>query len=208
MSEKLSIHRALSEMKLIDSKINTALETIEPTGAMQTGKLVNNHYQKADFEKDAKAKFQRIQDLITRKNIIKKAIVQKNAEVQVKIGNKTMSIADAISFKAIVDIKQKLIDTLKSKNNKTKSTIERYNTQVDASALNIAGKAMENSNIKIGDKDAAYIIDPYVKTHEIHLVDPLKVEKTIETLQNELEEFVAEVDAVLSEANALNKIEI
>ena len=49
---------------------------------------------------------------------------------------------------------------------------------------------------------------PFVKRNEFHLVDPLKIEETIEKLQIEVDEFEVEVDAVLSEINALTEIEI
>ena len=40
------------------------------------------------------------------------------------------------------------------------------------------------------------------------MLDPLNLEKKIKTLQNSLDEFNEEVDAVLSESNATTFIEI
>lgn len=81
----MTIHRALAELKLIDSKIEKAISIIEPTGVMQTNKLVNNFYKKEDFEKEAKAKYQSVIDLIERKNKIKSAIVIANGITEVEI---------------------------------------------------------------------------------------------------------------------------
>ena len=73
---QMTIHRALAELKLIDSRIEKAIESINPTGLMQAGGLVDKRFTKEDFETEAKAKFQSVTDLIDRKNKIKGAIVQ------------------------------------------------------------------------------------------------------------------------------------
>lgn len=55
-TQKMTIHRALAELKLIDSKIQKAINDINPTGLMQKDKLVNNLYEKSKFDDDAKSK--------------------------------------------------------------------------------------------------------------------------------------------------------
>ena len=55
---KMTIHRALAELKLIDSRIEKAINIVEPTGLMQLGKLVNGFYSKDEFEKEVKSKYQ------------------------------------------------------------------------------------------------------------------------------------------------------
>ena len=69
------------------------------------------------------------------------------------------------------------------------------------------GKQGDDS-VKPNDEDVKNIVEPFVKRNEFHLVDPLKIEETIEQLQIEVDEFEVEVDAVLSEINALTEIEI
>jgi len=208
---KMTIHRALSELKLIDARIEKAINVIEPTGLMQVDKPVNGFYTKEDFEGDVKAKYQSVTDLIDRKNAIKSAIVKANGITTVDVGEKTMTIADAINFKAVIVVKTNLIDRLTKKHNATKAKFTQENDRV----YNVA---LENAKIMIGkqgddrvkpnDEDVKNIIEPFVKRNEFHLVDPLKVEDLIENLQNEVDEFESEVDAVLSEINAITVIEI
>lgn len=206
----MTIHRALAELKLIDSKIEKAISVIEPTGTMQANKPVNGFYKKDDFEAEAKAKFQSVVDLIERKNKIKSAIVTANGITQVEISGVKMTIADAINFKSVVDFKKNLIATLLKKHNAVKSKFTVENEKVNNVAL-------ENAKIMIGkqgddrvkptDEDVKNIVDPFVKRNEFHLVDPLKVEELTEKLQNEVNNFEVEVDAVLSEINAITVIE-
>ncbi len=71
--ETMTIHRALAELKLIDSRIEKSINAIVCSGIYQKDKLVNNYYTKNDFKKDARSKHQSVTDLIDRKNKIKSA---------------------------------------------------------------------------------------------------------------------------------------
>ncbi len=205
---KMTIHRALSELKLIDARIEKAIAAIEPTGITQKDKLVNQFYKKEDFEKEAKAKFQSVNDLIERKNKIKSAIVKANGITQVEINGEKMTIADAINFKQIIGFKKNLITTLEQKHQKAKATAEQKNKEVEDNALRLAEAALQKDNVKINDGDAVAITEPYLTRNLFHLVDPLKVEELVEKLQTEVNDFESEVDAVLSEINAVTVIEI
>jgi len=208
---KMTIHRALSELKLIDAKIEKAVNLVEPTGLMRLGKPVNGFHSKDDFEKDVRAKYQSVTDLINRKNTIKSAIVKANGITNVKIGNKKMTIADAINFKTVIAVKKTLINELMKKHKSVIATFTQENEKVSDVAL-------ENAKIMIGkqgddrvnptDEDVKNIVEPFVKRNEFHLVDPLNVDKLTEKLQLEVDEFETEVDAVLSEINAITIIEI
>lgn len=208
--EKMTIHRALAELKLIDNKIEKAIKNIQPTGIVQKDRLVNNLYQKEVFEKEAKSKYQSVNDLITRKNKIKCAIVKKNGETKVTIADKEMTIADAINYKTIVDFKKMLIKELSGKHEGVKTKFEVNNEEVNKVAL-------ENAQIMLGrqgdekvkptDEDVKKIIQPFIKRNEYHMVDPLGVEKVIEDTEKEVIDFETEVDAALSEINATTLIE-
>jgi hypothetical protein len=206
--DKMSIHRALSELKMIDARIEKAILAIEPTGVTQKDKLVNQFYKREDFEKEAKSKLQSVNDLIERKNKIKSAIVKANSVTLVEINGNKMTIADAINFKHVIEFKKKLISTLEHKHRNAKATVERNNKQVTDNALKLAEAALQKDNVKIGDNDAVAITEPYLDKNQYHIVDPLDVDKLVETLQIEVSNFECEVDAVLSEINAITNIEI
>lgn len=207
----MTIHRALSELKLIDARIEKAINVVEPTGLMQADKPVNGFYEKNEFEKDVKAKYQSVTDLIERKNAIKSAIVKANGTTNVKVGEREMTIADAINFKTVIVVKRSLINRLTQRHNAVKAKFTQENEKINNVAL-------ENAKIMIGkqgddrvkpkDEDVKNIVEPFVKRNEYHLVDPLNIEELVEALQKEVDEFEAEVDAVLSEINAITVINI
>lgn len=208
---KMTIHRALAELKLIDSRIEKGISQIIPTGIAHEGKLVNGIYPKEEFEKNVKAKYQSVTDLIGRKNSIKSAIVKANGITEVKIGEKTMTIADAINFKTVIAVKKNLIEQMTKQHNSVKSKLTIENEKVHEIALQNAkimlGRQTEQ-NVNPTDEDVKNIMDPFIKRNELHLVDPLGVEKAIEVLQIEVDDFELEVDAALSEINATTFIEI
>ena len=153
MSEKMTIHRALAELKLIDSRIEKGIKTIIPTGTMQKGKLVSGLYTKEDFEENAKSKYQSVIDLIERKGKIKSAIVKANSTTTVNIGGVEMTIADTINFKMSIGLKKQLILDLVSKHNKAKENVEKNNAIVEENALKLAAAALSKDNVKLGDND-------------------------------------------------------
>jgi hypothetical protein len=172
---------------------------------------VNGFHEKETFEKEAKSKLQSVTDLIERKNKIKSAIVEANGKTKVEIGGNKMTIADAINFKSLIVFKKNLISELTKKHNQVKGRFTTENEKVNNVALENAkimlGKQGDDK-VKPTDDDVKAIIEPFVKRNEVHLVDPLKAEELILKMQNEVDEFELEVDAVLSEVNAITIIEI
>lgn len=206
--ERMTIHRALSELKLIGSKIEKQTDEIIPSGIMQKDKLVNSVYKKEDFEAKALRGFQSVVDLIDRRNKIKSAIVKANGATQVMIGGEIMLIADAINLKAIIGLKKNLIASLTKKHNSAKAGLEQNNAKIDANALQLASVALGKQNVKVADDEVQRVIGPYLESNKYILVDPLEVEKKIEEMAKKIADFEAEVDAVLSEINAVTFIEI
>ena len=89
-----------------------------------------------------------------------------------------------------------------------KAKIENNNYNIDENARKLAEATLGKDNVKINKGDADAIINPYMENNKFHLVDPLETEKLIEKLQSEVDKFEMEVDATLSEVNALTIIEI
>ena len=205
--EKVTIHRALSELKVIGQRIEKGIEAIQPSGIMQKGKLVNGLSQQEYFEKNAKTAYQSVLDLIKRRNAIKSAIVKANSETTVKIAGKTMTIADAINLKAVIGFQKKLIEVTRKKHAISKLNLEKNNAQIDAQALKLAEVALGKQGIKINDDDVEKVVGPYLAGNAFHLVDPIGIDAANEEMEKKISEFESEVDATLSEINAVTFIE-
>ena len=112
--QKMTIHRALSELKIINSRIENQLNEFIPVGIRQLNKPVDGKFQSNEFESDAQSKYQSITDLIERKQKIKRAIVKANGETKVTVAGIEMTIADAITQKSTIDLKKSLLLRMKT----------------------------------------------------------------------------------------------
>jgi hypothetical protein len=205
--EKMTIHRALSELKLIDAKIEKAIASITPTGMHQKEKLVNGQVTQEQFAKDAQGYYDQALDLMRRKTAIKSAIVQSNGTAQVTVGGKQMSVADAINAKVIVKFKKRLIQYLTERSRSVVAGMNNNNTLVNQNLQRLLEAALGKDAVAAGKGDVDAIRKPYLEANEFHLFDPLKVDDKIKDLEKEIGDFEADVDAVLSESNAVTFIE-
>lgn len=204
----MTIHRGLAELKLIDSRINKKINAITPVGIHQKDKKINGHITIEEFSTTAKAELDSVTSLINRKERIKAAIVKSNATTPVKVNNKTMVVADAISFKTIIDNKKLLIDRLKRQFNSEVGSLNTKNEKVGDNLNLILNSTFGKDNVKTSTEEVEAVSKPYLETNEFHLADPLGLQTVVEGLETEVENFEVEIDAVLSESNASTQIEI
>lgn len=206
--QKMTIHRALAELKLIDSKIEKHITEITPVGLYQKDKKVNNLATQEEFKADAQSKYDSTTALIDRKLAIKSAIVKANGSTNVTIGGKTMTIADAINFKATIAFKKKLIVRLKSAYNSAVANMNKNNDIVEQNVQKLLEFTFGKEGTKADAKDVDAVRKPYIESNEFHLADPLSIMKKVEALEKEVSDFEVEVDATLSEINAVTFIEV
>jgi len=204
---KVTIHRALSELKLIDSKIAKKINDIIPLGIYQKDKLVNGLSTKEDFSKAAQSNYQSTIDLINQKQKVKTAIVSANAVTKLKVGDSEMTIADAITEKANVKLKKDLINKLKASHQHVVGALNKNNETVQTNLQRLLEATFGKDGVKAGKDDVEAVRKPFIEANEFHLHDPLKVLELISDLDAKVSAFEAEVDAALSEINAVTFIE-
>lgn len=205
---KMTLHRALAELKILDSRILKAMENLQPVAVKQNDKLVNLSVDEQEFSEKAKASFQSVKDLMDRKIKIKKALVLKNAQTTLKVAGQSMTIADAITLKGMMDMKQGFLENLKEKHKKSMAQLNKGNETVNNNLQALLLSSLGKESSKQDENSVKAISEPYLKLNKLSLCDPLKIEKEIESMQNEIDAFETEVDAALSEINATTFIEI
>ena len=207
---KMSIHRGLAELKTLDSRISKAVSQLDVVGVKKAKGLVNESIDEEEFIATAKANFQSATDLIARKTAIKTAIVLSNANTIINIENVgEMSVADAITYKdTTCGYKKSMLTTLITRGNKAAIKLKNHNADVEERALDMAKTALGKDNVKLGDDDVTKVTDTYIKANSYAYVDPLGLTGVCEELEKEILAFEIEIDAVLSESNAITMIEI
>lgn len=205
---KMTLHRALAELKILDSRISKAMDSLNPVAIKQNDKLVNLAVDEQEFSEKAKASFQSVKDLMDRKIKIKKALVLKNAQTTFKVADQTMTIADAISLKNMMNLKKDFLESLKEKHKKSMAQLNRGNEMVNNNLQALLLSSLGKESSKQDENSVKAISEPFLKLNKLTLCDPLKIEKEMENMQNEIDAFETEVDAALSEINATTFIEI
>jgi hypothetical protein len=202
---KQSITRSLVELKTIDSRITKIIDG----GLFMTykTKYKNTRYTEEDFKKSATADYHSLTDLIKRRDQIKNAIVLSNASTMVEIAGIKMTVSQAIEFKNTIAYKSALLATLKHQR-------QMVIIEVDAHRQKVQTKIDDNIRIICGKDakpDAAtlkMITDSITAGDPIEVYDPFNLDKVIESLEREIEDFRANVDFVLSESNAITLINV
>jgi len=205
--KKVSIHRALAELKVLDAKIERAISEIEPTAIYQEGKKIGGHTSIEDFENSAKSSMDQATEFIKQKSVIKTAIVESNSKTKITINGKEMSVADVITHKSNIVFEKRLLEVLISKSNKSKGALIAHNEKVDANLQKLLEFSFGKDQTKVYSGDIDAISTPFKKSNSFQLFDPLKVDEKIKALQDKIMAFETEVDAALSESNAITMIE-
>ena len=205
---KITVHRALAELKTVEKRINKKITNIRAIDGYQKGKLVANLYSVEDYTKTAKAELQSTIDLINRTQLLKTKIAESNTITKVNIGGKEYTVSEAINFRAIVEHKRTLINTLRNQFKSVTAELNRVNEKVENNSIIIAQNALGREGVKITDEDAMNIITPYMEANQWHICNPLDIEKWCNEKEEELDTFDTEVDAVLSESNSITTIDV
>lgn len=215
--ESMTIHRALVELKTIDSRISKALENAQfcISARVNTKQLFGQPVE--EFLKQAVSDYDSVWDLINRRNAIKAAIPVSNALTNVKVGDEEMTVAEAIAFKQNgIQMYQKLLDVLNDQYADAITEIEQNNGTLERRADSHVASIYGNSaTAKAADPDDVQRArETYINANTYELIDGLKgckkdasIESIIKEMQTYIDTFQNELDAALSVSNATTTIE-
>lgn len=211
----ISVHRALTLLKTLDAQINRAIAG-GTFMAVVKGKdeLVMNqdirNLKVADVEAKIKTDLQSVQDLIVRRNKIKAAIVASNAVTVVSVAGVQMTVAEAIERKSSIAYEQKLLSQLRGQFNQSnqlyQQQLSKLESDVEATILVLAGKENAGRTLDAASLDSAKAAAE--SRSKPKFVDPLEIGKLVDKMATEIENFTADVDAVLSESNAKTTLDV
>lgn len=205
--EKISITKALTELTLLDKRIEKAIDKAEFISiAKNKSDKVNPSMTKANFQKNATSALQSINALIERRDKIKTLIVQSNADTMVDLCGKKISVAMAIEAKNSIAYKEELLARLKKcykEADSQKSNKEAANkAEVDKLLLMIFGTN------KVSDVERDNTTKQYSESHPIITVDPLKIGDKIKEIEEYINNFKKDVDTILQISNCTTYIEL
>jgi hypothetical protein len=205
--ETMSIQRGLSELKLLDKRINNAMSGARLVGVRIGEKPVSGYKDDEEFSALAKAKLESITDLIKRRDAIKGAIVVANATTAIRVGSENLTIATAIERKDSIKYLKELLQLVKAQYFGHLADHQRkedaFKANLDRHLETLYGKEGKAKGLE--NKEA---LKPFLDLNEPHLVDPLNLKKVIDELQEQIDSFEMEVDFSLSEINVKTEITV
>lgn len=207
--EKMTITRALAELKLLDSRITDKINASSFTTALQAGQKIFGRLTIEEFKSQSAAALQSVLDLIARRDAIKKAIVLSNAKTSVKIGSGEMTVAEAIERKASIKYEKLLLSQLTRQLKSAEVEITRGNDTANNKALEAINNAFGKETIKNPDSDVyKSIYDSTYNRLKFELVDAISIGQLIQELSESIQDFESNIDFELSTSNATTFIEV
>jgi hypothetical protein len=198
----MSITQALAELKLLDKRIQKALDHVEWADV----KSKSNPIDSEKFTRTARAEFQSFADLVKRYDTIKRAVVLSNATTRVRVGTWEGTVAEAIEYKRSIYYKRRLLDVMK---NQLFTAKELYKTQqeaVDARLEKLLHSEL-GKDVKTSPETITALTNTFRENNKVEIVDPLDLAARTRELEEEIESFETNVDWVLSETNGKTLIQ-
>jgi hypothetical protein len=206
---KMSVQRALTKKKSYPVEIiRTKRQTPFIVANRNTNTKING-ISIEDVKKNILAANDSTTDMRKQYHNTLTAIALSNSTTKVKIGGVDYTVTEAIQMKKVFEVERQCLELMKSD---FRQATAKVNSENETVALRAAEFAKQNAG---GDKTnpakpeaIQALIDLYTKANEYSLIDPLGLEGLIQKLESEIVAFESEVDAELSESNAINQVEI
>lgn len=208
-TETMTVHKALAELKILDSRIGDAILSGDFVITKKNNQDTVKGKTAEQYKTKATESYQKASDLIRRRNAIKNAVVVSNANTTVKIGDAEYTVVEAIEKKNHgMDYYVQLRDVLRQQFAKQKADLEKHNASLQQKAEQFVTGLMGGKDVKTDSAEFSNAVDTYIKSNTMTLLDPLGIEKKIEELDDMINTFLPEVDAALSVSNAITIITV
>jgi len=209
-TEKMTIHKALAELKIIGDRINSSISTATFIKANKHSNEKINGVSINEFKSQIQGNWEKSNDLIKRRNAIKRAVVLSNATIKVKVGIDEFTVAEAIEMKNTgMQYKKELLNQLNRQYVEAIRITEKENGEtLQSKAENYVIGLYGSKEGKVNTEEIENTKKQFIVNNTFELVDPIKVREKIDALEKEISEFETEIDSCLSVSNSLTEIVI
>lgn len=202
---KMTITEGLAELKLLDARINKVTHQDAWCIAEANEKATNE--RKERVSKELSARWDSVKALINERSKIKSAIVKSNALTTILIGDREMTVAEAIDMKSAIDYEKALVDRLYADLSTATERAEALNARVQGK-IDAAIQALAASGSKDITEAQSVIHDNYMQKNGYQVIDPIDCKASADALKAWTDTFLKNVDVALSVSNATTIIEI
>lgn len=210
MTENMTAHKALSELKVLDARIAKEVDSATFCVANKHSNTVVRGVPIADFSNQAKDSLKGIMTLISRRTAIKRALTRSNASTKVSIGGKEYTVAEAIDMKNVgVEYLNTLCLRLEQQFNSARNAADRENgDKLEQRADTYIQSLYQNADKKNLSEEVRKVREDFMTAQTVEVLDPVNAAKVVAELRDEIDAFMSEVDSQISVANALTTFEV
>lgn len=199
----ITITRALAEIKLLEKRINDSISKSK----LITTKTRNQNLDVEAFKNTSLSSYQSCRDLITRHHLLKRKIIESNSKTMVVIGKNTYSVSEAIERKNSIIFERNLLILMKNQNSEVQTRVQEHEVETQG-RLDRFLEINFGKDVKVKSEDYQSISKTFLENNKMEVVDALDIKTKIQNLEEEIDDFLKEVDLALSESNAKTIIQI
>lgn len=210
---KISITRALAELKRLDDRLNrmTTDQSIFVSVAVGQGdkqKVLGVSDTVQNVVSQIQSNRDRVNSMIEQRAKIKAAVVASNAATKVKLGSREMTVAEAIELKKSIDVRRNMLTTYRRQVTQANALVAKQNAALEAQIETNLATIYGNEKGKVDASMFEAIAKPQREQKEASLIDPIKINDLIKSLEEDISLVETELDFSLSEINAKTEIEV
>ena len=214
-TKTITVQEALNELKVLDSRIDKKIYGQTIVGVEADGKLLEPKRSKLttqSFLESSEAHIQSTIDLIKYRKALRSAVTLSNGTTLVKIGEKEMTVAEAIEYKSSITNEEELVAQLENQLSNAEIQAHKQNEKVEKELLKkeetLLGTEKDSTkDVEVlkflrekSEKEKAQILSPEISGMDAY--DFVKV------LTDEILSFKSNVDFVLTASNVTTKITV
>lgn len=209
MKEQMNVHKALSELKILDNRIKSKIDSIVFCVSNKHSNTKIDGKSIEEFKEKIKADYMSVMDLIKRRNAIKRAVGLSNAVTKVVIIGKEYTVAEALEMNNHgIELKEHLYNVISYHLRGCISTCNNENNKLEEKATRYIEGMFGQKESKTSTDEIAKARKTFMEQNTCELIDPIDCKDVSDKLQEEIAAFKSEVDSALSVSNALTVIEI
>lgn len=210
--EKMTVHEGLAELKILAARIEKEIASSTYVNSNKHANTKIDGMSVAEYTEGMKSAYQKVTDLIKRRNAIKRAITKSNAVTEVTLTKQdgstvTMTVAELIEYKNVgIQFTERLANTITKQYNTVTSFIKRQNDLINETADKYV-TSLYGGKDNVNNEVAEATRKSYIEANSQDLIDPNKILDRINELNAEIDFYNTKVDAALSTSNAITVIE-
>lgn len=210
----MTITEALSNLRTLDKRIQKSARSlayhaveVAASGQASVGQQPFPSVEAA--KKVIVSNHDKVLGLIEQRAKLKGAIVASNAKTEITIGKKTMTVAEAIEYKTSINAKVIIQDRLRLGIQEASRLAEDNERRINALVNRKVDSILGNKKSLDENDSTTKVIEAQVRESErITIHDPLNAVALHETISEEVQEFLSNIDVVLTVSNSTTFIEV